>query len=73
MNWKAINGKEVVDSDGYTVGKIDDLDVDIVNGTVDHLIMKSGFNTKHVITLDKIMSIGDKVLLKVRKGDLSTK
>ena len=73
MNCKAINGKEVLDADGYTVGKIDDIDVDIDKGTINHLIMKSGFSTKRPITLDKIMSIGDKILLKVRKADLNIK
>jgi sporulation protein YlmC with PRC-barrel domain len=73
MNWKALNGKEVLDADGYNVGKIDDLDLDAAKGIVNHLIMKSGFSTKHAITLDKIMSIGDKIILKIRKADLSIK
>lgn len=73
MNYKSINGKEVLDADGYTVGKIDDIDVDIEKGTINHLVMKSGFTTKRPITLDKIMSIGDKVILKVRKVDLNLK
>ena len=71
MNCRALNGKEVVDADGYAAGKIDDIDVDMTKGTINHLIMKSGFKTKHAITLDKVMSIGDKVILKVRKVDLN--
>lgn len=73
MNYKAIKGKEVLDTDGFALGKIEDIDVDMVNGTINHLIAKSGFNTKHTITLDKIMSIGDKIILKVRKVDLNIK
>ena len=73
MNYKSINGKEVLDTDGYAIGKIDDIDFDIEKGIINHLIMKSGFTTRRPITLDKIMSIGDKAILKVRKVDLNLK
>ena len=73
MNSKALNGKEVLDMEGYTVGKIDDIDLDVARGTINHFIMKSGFNTKHTLTLDKIKSIGDKVILNIRKVDLNIK
>jgi len=73
MNFKKINGIEVIDTDGYSVGKVDDLDVDMGKGLINYVIVKSGFSTRHIINLDKIMSIGDKMILKIRKDELGKK
>ena len=63
-------GKEVLDIDANRVGKIADIDVDLLQGTITHIVIKSGLNSKYLVSLDKIDKIGDKVILKVRADEL---
>ena len=70
MYAKELFGKEVLDLDANRVGKAADLDVDLLKGIVNHLIVKAGLMKKFVIDLDKIDKIGDKLILKVRTDEL---
>ena len=63
-------GKEVLDADAIKVGKVDDIDVDVLKGTVNSIIVKSGLIKKYVLSLDKIDKIGDKVILRIKAAEL---
>ena len=63
-------GKEVLDIDANRIGKVVDIDVDLVEGIINHLVIKSGLMKKLVIGLDKIDKMGDRIILKARADEL---
>lgn len=73
MDAKNLYSKEVLDSQGNKIGKISDMDVDMSKGVINHIILSSGLTTKYIIKLDEIMTIGDKVILKIKKDELVKK
>jgi sporulation protein YlmC with PRC-barrel domain len=73
MKVRKLLGKEVIDTQGNKIGKVDEIDVDMVNVAVNHITVKVGLTLKYEITLDKIMTIGDKMILKIKKDELGRK
>ena len=70
MYAKELFGKEVLDLDANRVGKAADLDVDLLKGVVNHLIVKAGLTKRYIIGLEKIDKIGDRIILKVSTDEL---
>ena len=70
MYTKELFGKEVLDVDANRIGKVGDIDFDLLEGSVNHLIVKTGLMKKFIIGLDKIDKIGDRIILKVRTDEL---
>ena len=62
--------KEVLDVDANRIGKVANIDFDLLKGIVNHVIVKTGLTKKLVIGLDKIDKIGDKIILTVRTDEL---
>ena len=73
MNTKELFGKEVLDVNANTVGKVADIDFDMQQGTVNHIVVKAGLTKRYAVSLDKIDKIGDKVILGIGKDDLEKK
>jgi len=73
MNTKELFGKEVLDVNANRIGKVADIDVDLLKGVVNHMIVKAGLTKKHLVSLDKIDKIGDKVVLKIGEDELQKK
>ena len=73
MNTKELFGKEVLDVNANTVGKVADIDFDMQQGNVNHIVVKAGLTKRYAVSLDKIDKIGDKVILGIRKDDLEKK
>ncbi len=71
MNAKKLFNKEVLDSQGNTIGRVDDIFVDIDKGVVVHIVVKAGLIKKYEISLDKIATTGDKIILKIKKDELA--
>jgi len=67
---KKLLGKEVIGSRGDKIGKMGDLDIDIVSGTVKYAVINAGLNTKYKIKLDDIVTVGDSVILRLSGSDL---
>ncbi|HNR26068.1 MAG TPA: PRC-barrel domain-containing protein [Methanobacteriaceae archaeon] len=67
-------GKKVLDKDAMGVGKISDMDIDAVEGTVSSItISSSDFSINrddYEITNQDIDQVGDYVLLKIDKTEL---
>lgn len=63
-------GKEVLDADANRIGKVADIDVDLLQGVVNHMVVKSGLTKKFNVSLDKIEKIGDKVILRIKANEL---
>ena len=73
MNARKLYNKEVIDARGNNIGKVADIDVDMVNGVINHIIVAAGLIKKYEIKLDKLMTIGDKVILKIQRDELQKK
>jgi sporulation protein YlmC with PRC-barrel domain len=73
MNARKLFNKEVLDTKGNNVGRVEDIDVDMVSGIINHIIVAAGLLKKYEIKLDKIATIGDKVILKVNRDELQKK
>jgi len=67
---KKLIGKEVIGSQGDKLGKISDIDIDILSSKVKCAIISSGFNTKYKIKLDDIVTVGDTVIIRLNLADL---
>jgi len=67
---KKFLGKEVIGSHGDKIGKMADLDIDIVSGTVKYAVINAGLNKKYKIKLDDIVTVGDSVILRLSASDL---
>ena len=73
MNTKELLGKEVLDAYANRIGKVIDLDFDIKQGIIEHIVVKKGLTRKYEISLDKIDEIGDSIVLKIGEDELQKK
>lgn len=73
MITKDLLGKEVLDDDANSIGKVAEIDFDVYKGTLNHFMVKSGWGKKYSITFDKINKVGDKVILNVKKDQIEKK
>jgi sporulation protein YlmC with PRC-barrel domain len=67
---KKLLGKEVIGSRGDKIGKMGDLDIDIISGTVKSAIINAGLGTKYKIKLDDVVTVGDTIILRLSGSDL---
>jgi len=70
MNTKELFGKEVLDVSANRIGKVSDMDFDMQQGVIHHIVVKAGLTKKYDISLDKIDKIGDKIILKIGQDEL---
>jgi sporulation protein YlmC with PRC-barrel domain len=70
---KKLLGKEVISSHGEKLGKIADFDIDVISAKVKQVVIQAGFNKKYKIMLDDIVTVGDKVILRLSEEDLNKK
>lgn len=70
MNAKELFGKEILDVNAKRMGKVSDIDLDMQQGVINHIVVKAGLIKKYHVSLDKIDKIGDKVILKIREDEL---
>ena len=73
MNARKLLGKEVLDVHGNRVGKVADLDIDIVHGVINHVVVKAGLVKKYEIKVNEIVTIGDRVILSIDADKLENK
>jgi len=67
---KKLLGKEVIGSHGDKIGKMADLDIDIVSGIVKYAVINAGLSKKYKIKLDDIVTVGDTIILRLSGSDL---
>jgi sporulation protein YlmC with PRC-barrel domain len=73
VNARKLFNKQVIDAQGNNIGRVADIDFDMVNGVINHIIVTAGLIKKYEIKLDKIMTTGDKVILKIQRDELQKK
>ena len=60
-------GKEVLDSTGHELGKVDDVDVDFESDRIDSIILHEGGRLRgrdRVIPYSMVETVGERILLK---------
>jgi sporulation protein YlmC with PRC-barrel domain len=67
---KKLIGKEVIGSQGDKIGKIADIEIDILSAKINYAVIAAGFNTKYKIKMDDIVTVGDTVILRLNLNDL---
>ena len=65
--------KEVLDNKANKVGYISDVDLNVLQGTVAHYVLRTGVFKKVPLSADRIDKVGEKVLLKITKDELEGK
>jgi sporulation protein YlmC with PRC-barrel domain len=70
MKIKELIGREVLDSDAKTIGKVIDVDFDMHQGVINRIIVKAGALKQYDINFEEITAIGDRVILKVSESQL---
>ena len=63
-------GKQVMDKNGNNVGKVVDIDINLPQWTINHMMLKIGIIKKLSIGIDMIDKIGDKIILKITRDEL---
>ena len=71
MNTGELFGKEVLDINANSIGKVSDIDFDLMGSTITHIVVKAGLNKKYHVDPDKIDKVGDKVILNVDKDKIT--
>ncbi len=60
-------GKEVIDSTGHELGKVDDIDVDFDSDRIDSIILHEGGRLRgrdRVIPYSMVETVGERIILK---------
>ena len=70
MHISELLGKQVLDKNGNKVGKVVDIDINLPQWTVNHIILKIGMIKKLPISMDIIDKVGDKIILKITRDEL---
>lgn len=68
MKSSEFNGKKVIDKDGFEVGKVSDLDLNMENWHVDGVYISSGIlGSDFRVSIEEIATVGDFVILNIEK------
>jgi sporulation protein YlmC with PRC-barrel domain len=70
MHISELLGKQVLDKNGNQVGKVVDIDINLPQWTVDHIVLKIGMIKKLPISMNMIDKVGDKIILKFSRDEL---
>lgn len=70
MHTSELLGKKVLDKNGNNVGKVVDIDINLPQWTVNHIMLKIGMIKKLPIGIDIIDKVGDKIILKITRDEL---
>jgi sporulation protein YlmC with PRC-barrel domain len=73
---KEVIGKEVLDSNGHEIGKVEDVDVDFKSDRIDSIILHEGGRLRgreRVIPYNMIETVGERILLRSREEAMRRK
>ena len=65
MLTRELFGLEVLDVNANRIGRVMEVDVDMIQGLVNNMVVKAGLMKKYHIGLDKIDKLGDRIVLNV--------
>ena len=64
MRFHNIVGKAVLDSSGNITGKVSNMEIDLVTGTIKQIFIKRGLLSTFSIKPDKIITMGDVIIIR---------
>ena len=70
MHISELLGKQVLDKNGNKVGKVVDIDINLPQWTINHIMLKIGMIKKLSIGMNIIDKVGDKIILKITRDEL---
>lgn len=62
--------KQALDKNGNNIGKVVDIDIDLLQWTVICITLKIGLIKKLSVDVNMIDKVGDKIILKITKDEL---
>jgi len=65
MRSRELIGKEVIDAGARIIGRVKDVEIDLVKWTVTGIVVTTGFMRARTLLAGDIDKVGDKVVLKV--------
>ena len=69
MNIKELQGKEVLDMNAKNMGKVSDIEFDLMQGVIKHVELKGG-KQKCFFLPEEVDKIGDRIILKVSEEQI---
>jgi sporulation protein YlmC with PRC-barrel domain len=70
MNVKELVGREVLDANAETIGRVSDIEFDVDQGVISNIVVKAGMIRRYDVKFDNIAKIGDKIVLRVSEEEL---
>lgn len=70
---KKLLGKEVIGSRGNKIGKVSDIDIDLIAGKIKYILIGAGIGKKYKIKLDDIVTTGDAMIIRLNEDELNSK
>ncbi len=70
MNTREAFAKEVLDSNGNRIGKVNDLIFDLPSGNISQLVLRTGLLKERKVAVGLIDKVGDKIILNVTRDRL---
>ena len=70
---KKLIGKEVIGSHGNKIGRVSDIDIDLLAGKIKYVVIGAGIGKKYKIKLDDIVTTGDTMIIRLNENDLNPK
>lgn len=65
-----LTGKKVLDSRGDLIGKVTDIEISLMSGTIKTLLVRSGLSRPVPVKLEDIIVAGDRIIIGKLKSDI---
>ena len=65
-----LTGKKVLDSRGDLIGKVTDIEINLMSGTIKTLLVRSGLSRPVPVKLEDIIVAGDRIIIGKLKSDI---
>ena len=62
--------KRVLDKNGNNMGRVEDVNINLPQWTIDHIILRRNLIKTVTISLDVIDKVGDRIILKITRDEL---
>ncbi|MFA5399384.1 MAG: PRC-barrel domain-containing protein [Dehalococcoidia bacterium] len=65
-----LTGKKVLDSRGDLIGKVTDIEINLMSGTIKTLLVRSGLSRPVPVKLEDVIVAGDRIIIGKLKSDI---
>lgn len=64
-------GKKVIDSQGNLIGKVFDIEIDLIKGSANRIFIRSGLSHAFSANPEDVITVGDRIIIRHKKADIS--